>query len=228
MPLTLEHADQDPVLEGTPVFLSASIPDPARWEGRFDALEITDAVVALARSFLTAGARLITAAHPTIAPLLLYVAAELPDIAPGRIVVYQSEVFEDALPPATRRFQEQGFGELVWTGAAPGDTPDPDNRTESLSLMRRQMLAETRPEAAIFVGGMAGIADEWTLFEADRPERPRYPLGYPGGEAGRLAETRLGRAPATEALDLLLADSSLYPVVWRAVLDDLRDHLASR
>jgi hypothetical protein len=42
------------------VFVSASIPDPRRWEGEFDALEITDAVVALARTFLTAGFRVNT------------------------------------------------------------------------------------------------------------------------------------------------------------------------
>jgi SLOG cluster3 family len=226
VPLTLDHAEPDPVVDGAPVFVSASIPDPARWQGPFDALEITDAVVALARSFLTAGARLVTAAHPTIAPLLLYVAAELPGVARGRIVVYQSEVFEDVLPPATRRFEEEGFGELVWTSAAPGETPDPDNRAESLYVMRRQMLAETEPQAAVFVGGMAGIIDEWKLFAADRPGSPRYPLGYPGGEARRLAETRLGEAP-TDALDGLLTSSSLYPAVWRAVLGDLRNHLAS-
>jgi hypothetical protein len=59
---------------GRTLFLSASIPDPERWDGEFDALAITDAVVALARTFLSAGWRLVTAAHPTIAPLLLYVA----------------------------------------------------------------------------------------------------------------------------------------------------------
>jgi hypothetical protein len=32
------------------LFVSASIPDPDRWEGEFDALEITDAVVSLARA----------------------------------------------------------------------------------------------------------------------------------------------------------------------------------
>jgi hypothetical protein len=229
VPLTLDHAEPDPILNGASVFVSASIPEPERWQGPFDALEITDAVVALARSFLTVGIRLITAAHPTIAPLLLYVAAELPDVAHGRIVVYQSEVFEEVLPPETRRFEEEGFGELVWTPAAPGETPDPGNRAESLSLMRRQMLAETQPQAAVFVCGMAGILDEWELFAGDRPGNPRYPLGYPGGEARRLVETRLDEAAIvdTDTLHGLLAGSSLYPTVWRAVLGDLRTHLSS-
>jgi hypothetical protein len=229
VPLTLDHAEQDAVFDDVSVFVSASIPDPARWQGPFDALEITDAVVSLARLFITAGARLVTAAHPTIAPLLLYVAAELPDVAIGRIVVYQSEVFEDVLPPETRRFEEEGFGQLVWTPAIPGETPDPDNWTGSLYAMRRQMLAETEPQAAVFVGGMAGVSEEWELFAADRPSSPRYPLAYPGGEARRLAEAQFGGAATSDmhSLDRLLATSPLYPAVWRAVLRDLRDHLAS-
>jgi hypothetical protein len=228
VPLSFEQAEADPVFDGASVFVSASIPDPARWEGPYDALEITDAVVALARTFISAGVRLVTAAHPTIAPLLLYVAAELPDVARGRIAVYQSEVFENVLPPATLRFEAEGFGELVWTPAVPGETPDPSNRAESLYAMRRQMLAETRPQAAVFVGGMTGIVDEWRLFGASRPGMPRYPLGYPGGEARRF--TQEGASESTvgdDRLDRLLATSSRYPAVWRAVLEDLRNHLVS-
>lgn len=75
------------------LFVSASIPDPERWDGEFDALEITDAIVSLTRIFLTAGWRLVTAAHPTIAPLLLYVAAELDVEGDRRISIYQSESF---------------------------------------------------------------------------------------------------------------------------------------
>src|SRR5207248_3048115 len=89
------------------IFISASIPDPTRWEGDFDAFEITDAVVALARACLTAGFRLVTAAHPTIAPLLLYVAAEFPAAPSPRVVVYQSDLFADVLPSATRRFEAE-------------------------------------------------------------------------------------------------------------------------
>src|ERR1700692_4396104 len=92
------------------LFLSASIPDPQRWDGEFDALAITDAVVALARVFLTAGWRLVCAAHPTIAPLLLYVAAEIPDRGERRVSIYQSMLFEDVLPTATRRFEADRVG----------------------------------------------------------------------------------------------------------------------
>lgn len=197
------------------LFLSASIPDSSRWGGEFDALEITDAVVSLARVFLTAGWRLVTAAHPTIAPLLLYVAAEFSGGGSRRIAVYQSELFEDVLPTATRRFEADGVGTVVWTAAAAGDRPHPDEWNASLAIMRRQMLAETEPSAAVFVGGMHGISDEYRLFAKLRPDRPRYAVGRPGGEARTLVRA------SGSALDEQLREGVVYPAIWRAVLDDL-------
>jgi SLOG cluster3 family len=215
MSLDFIAADEQPTLIDTTIFLSASIPDPARWDGPADALAITDAVVSLARVFLTAGARIVTAAHPTIAPLLLYVAAELPAETPRRIVTYQSELFEDILPAATQRFRDEGIGEFIWTEAAHGDTPDPAERAASLKIMRERMLAQTNPSAAVFIGGMAGIADEYSMFTERFPEAPVYPLGSPGGEARRLVE-HLDSPLASQ-----LRESRVYPALWRTVLADL-------
>jgi SLOG-like protein len=80
--------------------------------------------------------------------------------------------------------------------------------------MRRQMLTETEPDAAVFVGGMGGINAEYELFSEVRPGRPRYTLGAPGGEARRLQQ------PA-RTLGEVLADSVVFPSVARAVLADL-------
>ena len=57
-------SDNPTQLAGQAVFLSASIPDPSRWPGEFDALEITDAVVSVARAVLSAGAVLVTGGAP--------------------------------------------------------------------------------------------------------------------------------------------------------------------
>jgi SLOG cluster3 family len=218
MPLTF--APMQPVpSRAESVFVSASIPDPARWDGEFDALEITDAVVALARTFLTAGFRLVTAAHPTIAPLLLYVAAEFPSEAAERVAVYQSLLFADVLPAATRRFEADGVGRLIWTAAAEGDRPELGFWDDSLAIMRRQMLNETEPIAACFVGGMEGIQTEYALYTDLFPERPTYPVGRPGGEARAL----LGRRDT--ALTGRLATDDTYPALWRAVVLDLQANL---
>jgi SLOG cluster3 family len=215
MSLDFIDASQQPTMTGMTVFLSASIPDPSRWDGPADALAITDAVVSLARVFLTAGVRIVTAAHPTIAPLLLYVAAELPDTAPRRIVTYQSDLFKDVLPVATQRFREEGIGEFVWTEAAPADRPEPGGWDASLKVMREEMLDVTRPSAAMFIGGMQGIRDEYAMFTERFPDAPAYPLGSPGGEARLLIEGL--DSPLHEELTY----SRLYPALWRSVLKDL-------
>lgn len=214
MPVDFLPMDQ-PSPEGRTLFLSASIPDPERWSGPFDALEITDAVVALARASLTRGYALVTAAHPTIAPLLLYVAAEFPPEHGGRVRVYQSMLFEDVLPTATRRFEADGVGEVIWTEAADGESPIPGEWDQSLRQMREQMLGETEPAAAFFIGGMEGIPVEFELFTSTYVDRPTYAVGRPGGEAHDLVD----RSPAH--LRSRLMDSGAYPALWWAVLDDL-------
>jgi hypothetical protein len=215
MSVEFVSAQENPALVDKTIFLSASIPNPARWDGPSDALAITDAVVSLARAFLTAGTRIVTAAHPTIAPLLLYVAAELPAESPRRVVTYQSALFEDVLPEATRRFRDEEIGSFVWTEASPGDTPEPGERESSLHIMREQMLRETHPSAAVFIGGMEGISDEFSMFTTLFPHAPVYPVGSPGGEARVLAEGV--DSPVRDELQ----ESKLYPVLWRLVLNDL-------
>jgi hypothetical protein len=206
-----------PVLAGRSVFLSASIPTPDRWDGEFDAREITDAVVAASRAVLTAGGRLVTAAHPTIAPLLLYVASEFPPRTGegASVITYQSLVYERLMSDATLRFRDSGIGEFRFTPAVPGDKPEFPLSNRSLLVMREQMLAETKPIAAIFVGGMQGIREEYELLESLSPTPIRYPVGRPGGEASRLAQTVDGE------LAVLLTSGDVYPTIFRAVIGDL-------
>lgn len=197
------------------VFVSASIPDSGRWEGEFDPFEITDAVVALARVILGSGGVLVTAAHPTIAPLLLYVASEQAVGDRLRVIVYQSAVFDSILPEATRRFESDGVGVLIRTAAVGDEPPDPARAPRSLLAMRRQMLAETEPVAAVFIGGMDGIQQEHELFTSLRPGAPTYAMGRPGGAATELIDS----SPSELRQDL--AEGEVYPAVARRIVDDL-------
>lgn len=194
-------------------FISASIPDPQRWPGDFDPLEITDAVVAVAREVLAVGHAVVTAAHPTIAPLLLYVAAELPRGDSPRVVVYQSRLFVDVLPSATKRFEQSGVGQVIWTEAEPGDEPAPGRWDRSLAVMRRRMITECAPNAAVFIGGMEGIRLEYDLFRELSSGEPTFAFGYPGGEARALAAAEM--TPIGERL----RESSVYPALAREIVE---------
>lgn len=219
--LRFESMTQSQILAGRAVFLSASIPDPERWDGEFDVREITDAVVAASRAVLTADGVLVTAAHPTIAPLLLYIAGEFPK-RPNRrasVITYQSALFESVMPMATRRFQESGIGDFRLIPAVPGDKPAPSGWNDSLLKMREQMFAETEPVAAIFVGGMDGIRQEYELLASLHPAPIPYSVGRPGGEAARLPRD------TDSALGSLLATGDVYPTLFRAVIEDLARRL---
>ena len=209
-------------LAGVSVFVAASIPSPARWDGSFDPLAITDAVVAVARAVLSSGGRLVTAAHPTIAPLLLYVAAEQPPTDEPLVVLYQSEVFQTVWPRETFRFEEEGIGRVVRTERVGDEPADPPRAPRSLDLMRRRLLDEEELAAAVFVGGMHGIPDEYAQFRARFPAAPTYSFGRPGGAASALVDT------SPPAVRPLLAEDVVYPAVARAIVDDIATHYPDR
>jgi hypothetical protein len=212
-------------LHGRNVFLSASIPHD-NWPQEFDALEITDAVVACVSAVLAADGRILSGGHPAITPLMLRVAQDFrPLRAPdGRalVTVYQSALYEGLIPEPTKQLQETGLGELEFIPAVPGDRAVKGQNRRSLSLMRDKMLApKNDPAFAVFIGGMDGIRDEYDMFSRDFAERPVYAIGAPGGEARVLAyefaetrqdpvvdRNRLLRSPQYGALmDEILADA---------------------
>lgn len=210
-------------LRGVRVFLGAGIPDPKRWSGHFDAREITDAVVAATRAILSAGGTIVTGAHPTISPLILYVASELGhDWDEPHVLVYQSAVLDSVMPDITRRFEEDGVARLRITEAKAGERPRPGEATQSLLRMRRRMFADMTPAAAIFVGGMEGVVEEFQLLRDSHPQVLTYPVAKPGGEAANLVE----QAPSS--IRQTLRDSDIYPTIFRKVVDDISSHPEAR
>lgn len=204
-----------PSLAGGAVFVSASIPDSGRWRGDFDPMAITDAVVSVARAVLASEGKLVTAAHPTIAPLLLYVAAEQSPASEPLVIVYQSEVFEDIWPSATRRFEEQHVGTVVRTPRIDDEPADPVRAPNSLELMRRMMFTEQHLLGAVFIGGMEGVPREHALFAELRPHAPTYALARPGGEAATLVDA------SPPALREVLANENVYPAIARVIVADI-------
>lgn len=160
------------------IFLSASVPDPARapeLAATADSVAITSAVSALL--FVTLGRRpLVWGGHPAITPMVWAVASAF-DVHYGAWVrLYQSRYWDDQYPEDNERFRN-----VVYTERVPG------NQAESLALMRRQMLTEHQFAGAVFIGGMQGIVDERDLFRDIQPRALIVPVTSTGGAAATLA-----------------------------------------
>lgn len=168
---------------GETIFLSASVPDPKRapqYAATADTVAINAAVSALV--YVTLGRRpLVWGGHPAITPMIL-MAAEDVNVDYGRWVrLYQSDYFKDEFPEDNERFQN-----VTFTADVEGD------REKSLKLMRQRMFSEHSFAAAVFIGGMGGIVDEFELFTQAQPEAMVVPVISTGGAvlevAGQLGE----------------------------------------
>lgn len=161
------------------IFLSAGVPDPKRgpeYAATADTVAITSAVSALVH--VTLGRRvLVWGGQPAITPMIWVVAEDI-GVDYGRWVrLYQSRHFADEFPEDNQRFQNVTY------------TDDIENdREKSLLLMRERMFSDYRFEAAVFIGGMGGIVDEFDLFRRLQPNAAIVPIVSTGGAVLKVAE----------------------------------------
>jgi hypothetical protein len=161
------------------IFLSASVPIPGR--GNFyqnaDAFLIQYAV----REFVSAalGRRLIVwGGHPAITPMVWSVCEDLGVNYAQAVILYQSKFFQEQFPEENRHFDN-----VVYVDAVPGE------QEASLARMRQAMLSREDLSAAVFIGGMEGIFDEYKLFTQFHPHATVLSVPAPGGAAQQLAES---------------------------------------
>lgn len=190
------------LLRGRAVFLSASTPSLKRSEvfRRIpDAQrEIERAVVCVARAVFAAGGRLVFGGHPSIAPLVAFVASEFSHrAAPGEplVTVHQLDVFRQRaeIPDATVEMERLGHARIEWyptrddeRGRVWGEHEV--KYRESLNGMRAAMIADDSIVAMIAIGGMEGVLEEARLFAKDPgdPHRPIFVLATTGGASALL------------------------------------------
>lgn len=153
------------------IFLSASIPLPERDTKYFktaDVVAIRDAIIALTTVVLPKH-KLIWGGHPSITPLIYYVMAKLGMNIQEHVKLYQSLWFKESFPADNEKFKNIVFTEKL------SDIPS------SINLMRERMLTENEYSAAVFIGGMDGIEDEYQLFAKFHPNALILPIASTGG-----------------------------------------------
>lgn len=152
------------------VFLSASIPladqDPKYFDTA-DNTAIRDAVIALARIVLP-NAQLVWGGHPSITPLIAAVLKKLEINVQEHVTLYQTNYYAKKFPSANKSFER-----LILTD-------DLQNKDKSIALMRQKMIIENDFCAAIFIGGMKGVEEEYKLFKNSHPDSPVFPIASTG------------------------------------------------
>lgn len=162
------------------IFLSASIPLKERHPKYFetaDIIAIRDAVIALATIVLPKH-KLVWGGHPSITPIIYYVMERLNLDIQEHVTLYQSKYFEQLFPENNNKFKNviltENTGEIQ----------------SSILLMRRKMFSENDYAAAIFIGGMNGIEDEFKLFSEFHPNALLLPIASTGA-ASKIAYNEL-------------------------------------
>lgn len=155
------------------IFLSASVPLPERdpkYIETADIIAIRDAVLALATVVLPHH-RIIWGGHPSITPLIYFVMEKMgfKNKIQEHVTIYQSRLFEKFFPEDNNKFKNVILTDIV-----------DNDRNKSLYHMRERMLSESEFAAAIFIGGMDGIEDEYNMFRQKYPEALLLPIASTG------------------------------------------------
>ena len=71
-------------------------------------------------------------------------------------------------------------------------TDKKENRDASLLLMRQKMIGDHKYEAAVFIGGMEGVLNEYAMFGEIHPGVQCLPIASTGAAARMLFDENLG------------------------------------
>ncbi|WP_433863026.1 hypothetical protein [Sphingobacterium thalpophilum] len=162
------------------IFLSASIPLPERdskYIDTADIIAIRDAVIALTAVVLPHH-RLIWGGHPSVTPLVYFVMEKLKLNIQDHVTLYQSKLFERYFPEDNTKFNNVILTDII-----------DDDREKSLLHMRNRMLSESEFSAAVFIGGMEGVEDEYRMFKEINPGAIILPIASTGGATKLIYET---------------------------------------
>jgi hypothetical protein len=109
------------------------------------------------------------------------------------VALYQSELYSELFPEEKCR-----FGNVIYVDAILGD------RNASLLQMRQKMLSRDDLSAAVFIGGMEGVLEEYRIVSELHPGFTTLAIPAPGGAARELAE-RICKLSFADTQDVNLA-----------------------
>ncbi len=187
------------------IFLSAGVPTidrPRQFYDTADVIAIRDSVIALASTVLAVnGYHLIWGGQPAITPLIALVLERYKLGMTNRVTLYQSYEYEKFFPK-----ENADVGNIVYTEKK-------ENPQASLLLMRKKMIGENDFEAAVFIGGMEGIIEEYEMFKEFHPDVPCLPIASTGAAAKILYDEH------PEEFDERLLSELSYTSLFKELLD---------
>ena len=204
-------------LRQTTIFLSAGFPSGERGEAfkPYDASGIADAVSVLVRAVLGSNGKLLFGGHPTITPLVLMIARELQ--VKKSVTIFQSAWFRGQQLPEIEEIPREEFGSIVWT-------EHKSTRQDSLATMRETMIKSAKElVAALFVGGMEGIVEEYDYVKEISSQTPCIPITGPGGAAARLPEEDCVTLGLSQ-----LHKSRSYPLLAQRIIKSIAEREVNR
>lgn len=206
-------------LNGTPVLLSAGMPDDLAAGPR--AQELSIAIGLFVHEVVAAGGRIVFGGHPSITPLVREAVTQL-----GKenvVDLYQLRRFEGTAPEDIQ--DSSVFSEIHWIEPA-------DDIDAELARMRDRMAKAAR--AAVFLGGKTadhygktpGIRDEYQRFIEKHPDGPIYLVGLLGGETlSLIREIEAGDEPARNGLSeekrRVIHHSTSIDLIVSLIIEDL-------
>ncbi|MEH6999945.1 MAG: hypothetical protein V7542_16230 [Limnobacter sp.] len=160
------------------IFLSASVPLPGRspFDQDCEPQMIQSAVSALA-TVAFGRKTIVWGGHPSITPMLWASAKDLGVEYATAVSLFQSKFFSEEDFPQ----ENKNFANVTYIDDVEGDLK------KSLWAMREAMFKSTDFDAAVFIGGMEGVNDEYSLFHALQPKAKCIPIAVTGGAARMLA-----------------------------------------
>lgn len=165
------------------IFLSASIPLPERdpkYYETADVIAIRDSVLALS-SVILPKYHLVWGGHPSITALIAQVLSHSNREANQHVTLYQSKFFEKYFP-----LENESVAHIIVT-------PDLSDRDKSLYEMRMQMIKDNHFYAAIIIGGMEGVEEEYKMFTAVHPDAKVFPIASTGAAAKLIFDASPGK-----------------------------------